>query len=92
MRRRALLIVNLQLGSATGVGGGIANIQNITGGGGPGYNIIVGNGGNVIRGGNGRKVNQAIGKLTDDRWEYLGVVPAPQGVFFAKMVFKRMKK
>jgi hypothetical protein len=47
------VIVNLQLGSATGVAGGIANIQNVTGGGGPGYNILVGNGGNVLRGGTG---------------------------------------
>jgi hypothetical protein len=47
------IIVNLQLNSATGVGGGIANIQNVTGGGGPGYNILVGSGGNVLRGGNG---------------------------------------
>jgi hypothetical protein len=47
------VVVNLQLDSATGVGGGIANIQNVTGGGGPGYNILVGDGGNVLRGGNG---------------------------------------
>jgi hypothetical protein len=50
------VIVNLQLNSATGVGGGVANIQNVTGGGGPGYNILVGNGGNVLRGGNGRNL------------------------------------
>jgi Ca2+-binding RTX toxin-like protein len=50
------VIVNLPLNSATGVGGGIANIQNVTGGGGPGYNILVGNGGNVLRGGNGRNL------------------------------------
>jgi hypothetical protein len=50
------LIVNLPLKAATGVGAGIANIQNVTGGGGPGYNILVGNGGNVLRGGNGRNL------------------------------------
>jgi hypothetical protein len=59
------VIVDLQTGAATGVGGGVANIQNVTGGsgtsspnGGPGsagvYNILVGNGGNVLIGGNGR--------------------------------------
>ncbi len=40
-------------------------------------------------------VNQAISKLTEDRWEYVGVVqPAsgPQGVYAAKMLFKRMKR
>jgi hypothetical protein len=40
-------------------------------------------------------VNQAIGKLTDDRWEYVGVVqPAsgPKGVDAAKILFKRMKQ
>jgi hypothetical protein len=42
--------------------------------------------------GNDNAVNQAIGKLTDDSWEYVGVVPAPQGVFFARMVFKRLKR
>jgi hypothetical protein len=50
------VIVNLQAGTATGVGGGIANIQNVTGGNGPGgYNLLVGNGGNVLTGGNGRR-------------------------------------
>jgi hypothetical protein len=50
------VVVNLQLNTATGVGGGIANIQNVTGGGGPGYNVLVGNGGNVLRGGRGRNL------------------------------------
>jgi hypothetical protein len=50
------VIVNLQLNAATGVGGAIANIQNVTGGGGPGYNILVGNGGNVLQGGSGRNL------------------------------------
>src|SRR5207253_3687490 len=50
------VIVNLPLRAATGVGSGIINIQNVTGGGGPGYNILVGNGGNVLRGGNGRNL------------------------------------
>jgi Ca2+-binding RTX toxin-like protein len=50
------VIVNLPLNVATGVGDGIQNIQNITGGSGPGYNVLVGNGGNVLRGGNGRNL------------------------------------
>jgi hypothetical protein len=40
-------------------------------------------------------VNQALNKLTDDRWEYVGVVqPAsgPKGVDAAKILFKRMKQ
>jgi hypothetical protein len=54
------VIVNLQTASATGVGGSILNnsIRNVTGGnGGPAgsYNILVGNGGNVLTGGNGRR-------------------------------------
>jgi hypothetical protein len=51
------VLVNLQTSTATGIGGGIANIQNVIGGnGGPvgTYNILVGNGGNVLTGGNGR--------------------------------------
>jgi hypothetical protein len=50
--------VNLRTGLATGVGGGISNIQNVIGAnGGPvgSYNILVGNGGNVLTGGNGRR-------------------------------------
>jgi hypothetical protein len=52
------VLVNLQTGTATGVGGSIANIQNVTGGnGGPvgSYNLLVGSGGNVLTGGNGRR-------------------------------------
>jgi hypothetical protein len=52
------VIVDLPLGTATGVGGSIADIQNVTGGSGGGagvYNILVGNGGNVLIGGNGRR-------------------------------------
>lgn len=40
-------------------------------------------------------VNQSIGKLTEERWEYVGVVqPAsgPQGVHAAKMLFKRLRQ
>jgi hypothetical protein len=52
------VIVNLQNRTATGVGGSITNIQNVTGGNGGGagvYNILVGNGGNTLTGGNGRR-------------------------------------
>jgi hypothetical protein len=52
------VLVDLPTGSATGVGTGIANIQNVTGGSGGGagvYNILVGNGGNVLTGGDGRR-------------------------------------
>jgi hypothetical protein len=52
------VLVDLQTGSATAVGTGIANIQNVTGGSGGGagvYNILVGNGGNVLTGGDGRR-------------------------------------
>jgi hypothetical protein len=52
------VLVDLQTGSATGVGAGIVNIQNVTGGSGGGagvYNILVGNGGNVLTGGDGRR-------------------------------------
>jgi hypothetical protein len=47
--------VNLQTGQATGTGG-IANIVNVTGGNGPGYNILVGNGGNILNGNNARSL------------------------------------
>jgi hypothetical protein len=47
--------VNLQTGEATGTGG-IANIVNVTGGNGPGYNILVGNGGNTLNGNNARSL------------------------------------
>jgi hypothetical protein len=52
------VVVDLQTGSATGVGQGAANIQIVTGGTGGGagvYNILVGNGGNVLTGGDGRR-------------------------------------
>jgi hypothetical protein len=52
------VLVDLQTGSATGVGTGVANIQNVTGGSGGGagvYNILVGNGGNILVGGDGRR-------------------------------------
>jgi hypothetical protein len=52
------VIVDLQTATATGVGGTIANIQNVTGGSGGGagvYNILVGNGGNTLAGGTGRR-------------------------------------
>jgi hypothetical protein len=52
------VIVDLQTGFATGVGGSIANVQNLTGGNGGGagtYNILVGNGGNLLTGGTGRR-------------------------------------
>jgi hypothetical protein len=51
------VIVDLQTATATGVGGGLINILNVTGGTGGGagvYNILVGNGGNTLIGGNGR--------------------------------------
>src|SRR5262249_42376008 len=52
------VIVDLQTGTATGVGGSLANIANVIGGTGGGagiYNILVGNGGNTLIGGNGRR-------------------------------------
>jgi hypothetical protein len=55
------VIVDLQTGFATGVGGGVWNIQNVNGGtsrtaAGPGvYNLLIGNGGNVLTGGDGRR-------------------------------------
>jgi hypothetical protein len=52
------VIVDLQTSFATGVGTSIANIQNVNGGTGGGagiYNILVGNGGNVLTGGDGRR-------------------------------------
>jgi hypothetical protein len=49
------VIVDLVTGAATGVGGGVKHIKNVTGGhGAGGYNLLVGNGGNVLTGGNGR--------------------------------------
>jgi hypothetical protein len=52
------VIVDLQTNVATGVGGAAMNIQNVTGGTGGGagiYNILVGNGGNLLIGGDGRR-------------------------------------
>ncbi|HLJ94520.1 MAG TPA: hypothetical protein VKU02_15135, partial [Gemmataceae bacterium] len=52
------VIVDLQTGTATGVGGTIVNITNVVGGNGGGsgvYNILVGNGGNTLIGGDGRR-------------------------------------
>jgi hypothetical protein len=53
------VIVDLPLASGTGVGGNVFNIQNVTGGtgGGPAgsYNLLVGNGGNILHGGSGRR-------------------------------------
>jgi hypothetical protein len=42
--------------------------------------------------GNDDAVNQAIGKLTAERWEYVGVVPPSAAVdgAFARLLFKRM--
>jgi hypothetical protein len=51
------VIVDLQTGTATGVAGTVAHIQNVTGGSGGGgsvYNILVGDGGNLLTGGDGR--------------------------------------
>jgi hypothetical protein len=50
------VIVDLQTDTATGVGATIANIGNVNGGNGPGYNILVGNGGNGLNGGNARSL------------------------------------
>jgi hypothetical protein len=53
----ANVLVNLPLGAATGFSG-ISNIQNVTGAsaGAPGsYNVLIGNGGNVLTGGNDRR-------------------------------------
>lgn len=46
------VVVNLQLGTASGLTGGIARIQNVVGS--SGDDILVGNGGNVLSGGLGR--------------------------------------
>jgi hypothetical protein len=50
------VLADLQTSQATGVGGLVANIQNVNGGNGPGYNVLVGNGGNVLSGGNARSL------------------------------------
>jgi hypothetical protein len=45
------VVVDFQTGTATGVGGAVANIQNVKGTSTPGfYNILVGNGGNILNG------------------------------------------
>ncbi len=52
------VLVNLQTGLATGIGGGVSGIQNVLGGNGGGsgiYNILVGDGGNYLQGGVGRR-------------------------------------
>jgi hypothetical protein len=52
------VLVDLQTGTATGVAGGVTNIQNVLGasGGGSGFfNLLIGNGGNVLQGGTGRR-------------------------------------
>jgi hypothetical protein len=52
------VIVDLQTGTATGIGGSLTDIQNVTGGSGSGagvFNILVGNGGNTLIGGTGRR-------------------------------------
>jgi hypothetical protein len=46
--------VNLKTHTATGVGGGVFFVQNVTGG--QGNNILVGNGNNILRGGSGRDI------------------------------------
>jgi hypothetical protein len=44
--------------------------------------------------GNDDAVNRAIGKLTEDRWEYVGVVPPGSATVggLARMIFKRVKR
>jgi hypothetical protein len=52
------VVVDLQTHKGTGVGGSILDIQNVTGGnGGPAgtYNLLIGNGGNTLTGGTGRR-------------------------------------
>jgi hypothetical protein len=52
------VIVDLQTGQATAVAGGVSGIANVQGAnsGGPGlYNLLIGNGGNVLSGGTGRR-------------------------------------
>jgi hypothetical protein len=60
------VVVDLQTGTATGVGGTIAHIKNVIGGTGGGagvYNVLVGNGGNTLTGGNGRRNLLIAGSL-----------------------------
>jgi hypothetical protein len=53
------VVVDLQTGQATGVGGTVSGIQNVLGGTGNGslgaYNLLIGNGGNYLQGGTGRR-------------------------------------
>jgi hypothetical protein len=53
------VVVDLQTGSATGVGGAVANIGTVLGGTGNGsagaYNLLIGAGGNLLQGGTGRR-------------------------------------
>jgi hypothetical protein len=69
------VIVNLQTNTATGVGGSIANIRNVTGSSVPtpgSYNILVGNGGNVLIGGNGRRNLLIAGASASPSWLFGG--------------------
>jgi hypothetical protein len=50
------VIVDLPASTSTGVGGAVSQIQNVTGGSGPGYNILVGNGGNTLIAGSTRSL------------------------------------
>jgi hypothetical protein len=59
------VVVNLQLGLATAIFGGVTNIRNLRGaeGGQRGsYNVLIGNGGNNITGGDGRRNLLVSGK------------------------------
>jgi hypothetical protein len=54
------VIVDLQTGFATGVGGSVSGVRNVTGGSGAPvdssvYNLLIGNGGNTLTGGTGRR-------------------------------------
>jgi hypothetical protein len=52
------VVVNLQTGFATGVGGGVSGIRNVIGGSGGAagtYNLLIGSGGNTLIGGTGRR-------------------------------------
>jgi hypothetical protein len=52
------VIVDLQTGFATGVAGGVAGIANVNGANSSGaglYNLLIGNGGNILTGGSGRR-------------------------------------
>jgi hypothetical protein len=67
------VIGDLQTSTATGVGGAVSHIQDVIGGNGPGYNILVGDGGNKLVGGNSRnlliagsKSSTLIGGSDDD--------------------------